>query len=140
MGDKPYDDQQGENDVEREGNRKVWKTKVDRDGVPNTAVRLRGLVDEDDTHPYIDDVMLAQSAVGLWENQIRTDRGEIHEAGERDDPNVCGIDDVTTIELEEQAGLDPWARKSGARFTKRPSASQLFNRNIRLAAILIASE
>jgi len=50
MQDEPGDDHEGEEDVECHRNRKVWKAKVDGDRIPDTAVRLRGLVDEHDTH------------------------------------------------------------------------------------------
>ena len=46
--------------------------------------------------------LLAQSVAGVWRNQIRTKRSKIHEAGEGDDPEVRGIDNVATIELGEQ--------------------------------------
>ena len=32
---------------------------------------------------------------------MRTKRGKVHEAGEGDDPEVRGVDNVATIELEE---------------------------------------
>ena len=48
-------------------------------------------------------IMLTQSvATSLWRTRIRTHRGEEHEAGEGDDPGVHDVDNVTTIELEEQ--------------------------------------
>lgn len=40
------DDQEREEDIQRKGYRKVWKAKVDGDGVPNATVWLRGLVEE----------------------------------------------------------------------------------------------
>ena len=44
--------------------------------------------------------MLAQSAAaGLLRTQIRTHGGKVHEAGEGDDPEVHGVDHVTSIEL-----------------------------------------
>ena len=49
---EPDDDHEGEEDVERQRNRKVWKAE------PDTAGQIRGLVDEHDTHRYIEDVSL----------------------------------------------------------------------------------
>ena len=54
--DEPNDDHEGEEDVERNRNRKVWKAEVDSDGIPNTAIWLRGLVDERDAHCCINNV------------------------------------------------------------------------------------
>jgi len=64
---------------------------------------------------------------------MRTQRGKVQEAGEGDSPEVCGVDDVATIDLgaEHQtpgfmgAALDK-------ELTRRPSASQLFKLNITL--------
>ena len=85
-------------------------------------------------------MMLAQSVTGLWRNQIlRTHRGEIDETGKDDDPDVHGVDNVTTIELEEQRTLDPIIKRE-AKLTKRPSASQLFKRNMRLGIMVIGLE
>ena len=56
MQDEPRDNHEGEEDVERNRDRKVWKTEVDDGTVPDTAIRLRCLADERDTHPYIDGV------------------------------------------------------------------------------------
>jgi hypothetical protein len=44
----------------------------------------------------------AQRVAGVWKNQIRTHRAEIHKAGEGDDPAVHCINNIATIELEEQ--------------------------------------
>ena len=44
--------------------------------------------------------------VGLWRAQMRTQRAEVHEAGEGDSPDVPGVDNVATIELEEEPVLD----------------------------------
>lgn len=40
-------------------------------------------------------------ATGLRRTRVRTHRGEVHEAGEGDNPVVHGVDNITTIELEE---------------------------------------
>ena len=59
---------------------------------------------------------------------MRTYRPEVHEAGEGDDPEVHGVDNVTTIELGEGLALDVWVseRRINRDLTKRPSANQLF--------------
>ena len=41
-------------------------------------------------------------ATGVWRTQIRTDRAEVHEGREGDDPEVSGVNYVTTIELESR--------------------------------------
>jgi len=42
------------------------------------------------------------------ELKIRTHRGKVHEAGEGHDPEVHGVDHVTTVELEEESASDTW--------------------------------
>ena len=37
---------------------------------------------------------------------MRTHRSEVHEAGEGDDPEVLGVDYITTIELGKDPALD----------------------------------
>ena len=49
-------DQERQEDIKREGDRKVWKAEVDGYGVPDATVRLGGLVDEHDTHRCISNV------------------------------------------------------------------------------------
>ena len=39
-------------------------------------------------------------ATGSWRTQVRTYRAEVHEAGEGDDPEVLGVDEVATMELQ----------------------------------------
>ena len=46
---------------------------------------------------------------------MRTKRGKVHEAGEGDGPEVHGVDNIATIELDERE-LDTWM---GERITKR---------------------
>ena len=41
---------------------------------------------------------------------MRTQRAEVHEAGEGDGPDVLGVDNVATIELEEPV-LCTWVRE-----------------------------
>ena len=61
-----------------------------------------------------------------------TQRGEVQEAGEDDSPEVGGVDDVTSVDLEAEQPLD--IRRvdvaSNKELTRRPSASQLFKVNI----------
>ena len=70
-----------------------------------------------------------------------TYRPEVHEAGEGDDPEVHGVDNVTTIELGEGLALDVWvsARRINRDLTKRPSANQLFKVAATLGTMLSAS-
>jgi len=45
-------------------------------------------------------IALAQSiAEGLWGGRMRTKRGKVQEAGKDDRPEVCGVDDVATVDL-----------------------------------------
>ena len=39
-------------------------------------------------------------ATSSWRTRVRTYRAEVHEAGEGDDPEVLGVDEVTTMELQ----------------------------------------
>ena len=45
-------------------------------------------------------------AVSSWKTHTRTDGGEVHEAGEGDDPEVPDVDYVATMELGEKLALD----------------------------------
>jgi len=73
---------------------------------------------------------LARSAIAsLQKPRMRTHRANIHEAGEGDDPKVHGANQVVTVELGGKLELDIWA-KSNKEPTIRPSANQLFKRNI----------
>ena len=68
---------------------------------------------------------------------MRTQRAEVHEAGEDNDLEVHGVDRVTTIELGEPM-LDTWASNEcsiNRKLTKRPSANQTFKRNIRVGIL-----
>ena len=53
--------------------------------------------------------VLVRSVAGLWRNEIRTDGSKIHDTGKSDDPEVHGIDNITTIELQGHRTLDSWA-------------------------------
>ena len=76
--------------------------------------------------------------VGLRRPRLHTQRAKVHQAGESEDPIVHGVNDVATIELKEPPSLDTWETEFDIELTKRPSASQLFKRNIALGTILIA--
>jgi len=43
------------------------------------------------------------AAASLYRTQERTQRGEEHEAGEDDDPEVHGVDNVATIKLDSRS-------------------------------------
>ena len=64
--------------------------------------------------------------VDLWTTWISTHRAQVHEARESDNPEVCSIDHVAAIELEDP-GLDTWMNERGTKQkpTKSPSPSQL---------------
>ena len=42
------------------------------------------------------------------ETQIHTQSAKVHEAGEGNDPEVLGEDEVTTVELKKEPTLDVW--------------------------------
>ena len=44
---------------------------------------------------------------------MRTQRGKVHEAGEDDNPEVCGVDNVTTVDLGAEQVLDIRASRRG---------------------------
>ena len=132
------DDENCEKGVEPNRDRKVWKTEIDGDRVPDAAVRLGGLVDEGDAHRCDDGVGFKVRLGGR--NQMRTDGGKEYEAWEGDDPNVHSVNNVTTIELEASARLSTWSGKVAEKRTKRPSAIQLFKRNMRLGTTVIGLE
>ena len=99
MQDEPDDNHEGEKDIECNRNRKVWKTEV-IDGSTPDAVERGSL--QQDTHHYIDGVSSRRrdQVVGA---KIHTQIAKVQEAGEGDGPNIPGIDNVATIELEEPA-------------------------------------
>ena len=39
---------------------------------------------------------------------MHTQRAEVHEAGEGDDPEVHAVDCIATVELEDEPTLDRW--------------------------------
>ena len=46
--------------------------------------------------------------VGSWRTKVHTYRAEVHKARERDDSEVHGIKNISTIELREELALDVW--------------------------------
>ena len=68
---------------------------------------------------------------------MRTQRAEVHEAGEGDGPDVLGVDNVATIELEEEPVLDIRVCEHGIKH-KRSLANQLFKADIEVEMILSA--
>jgi len=83
-------------------------------------------------------MVLAQST-GSWRTHIRTHSSKVHKAGDGDDPEVHGVNHVATVELGEKFALDT-RTTSSEEPTIRPSASQLFRRNIRLGTVQSALE
>ena len=79
--------------------------------------------------------MLAQSTLS-WRTHIRTHGSKVHKAGDDDDPEVHGVNHVATVELEGKWALDTLGRTTANKEpTIRPSASQLFRRNMRLGTV-----
>jgi hypothetical protein len=71
------------------------------------------------------------------DSRTRTQRGEVHQAGKGDGPVVHCVNNTAAIELEDKRFmLDTVATELNTELTKRPSASQLFNRNIRVGTTL----
>ena len=100
-------DNDREEDIECNGDRVVRDAEVGSQRALNT-IRLRGLVEEYDAHRWIGDVSgdLCRRLKGS-RTQGLTPGGKIHQGGERDHPVVHAINDVTTIQLEEQPYLTP---------------------------------
>ena len=69
-------------------------------------------------------MLIGDVAVSLRRTRARTQRGEIHQAREGDNPMVHGIDNIAAIELEVQPTLGTWTTRLSIGLTKRPSASQ----------------
>jgi len=64
---------------------------------------------------------------------MRTQRGKVHEAGKGDSPEVCGVDNVATVDLGAERALDTKTSGCGIEEpTRRPLASQLLKLNITL--------
>ena len=63
---------------------------------------------------------------------MRTQNGEVYETGKGDNPKVCSVDDIATINLDLTV-LDAHVDEpSNRELTRRPSASKLLRRYIRL--------
>lgn len=96
MPDEPYHDHEGEDEVERKGNRNEWGAEMSyREGISCDAVRSRQLVDKRDTHCFLP--TLSSNTLPDHELRRRTHRGEEHQTWEDDDPAVHGINDIATI-------------------------------------------
>lgn len=52
--------------------------------------------------------------IGSLRIRVRTQRGEIHQAGKGNSPVIRSIDNVATIELEQLPALDTWETKCNA--------------------------
>jgi hypothetical protein len=72
--------------------------------------------------------------------RARTQRSQVHEEREAYDPVIHGVDDTTTIKLKEKPTSTIWATGFDAELAKRPSASQLFKRNMTFGTTLTALE
>ena len=60
-------------------------------------------------------VLVALAQVGLRRFRVRTDRNEVHQAGEGDDPELHGVNYVATIELRERLDIRQKAVSIGNR-------------------------
>ena len=87
------DDHEGEEDIERHGNREVWNPDLFSEG---TQAWSRGLVDEHDTQRC--DSGISEGSYRC-RTRVLTQRGEIHQAREDDDPVVHVINNIATVEL-----------------------------------------
>ena len=73
--------------------------------------------------------------MGSWKGGKLTQRGKVHEARKGDSPDVCGVDNIATVDLGvDQTPLDTRESDRGLNeeLTRRPSASQLFKLNTTL--------
>ena len=57
--------------------------------------------------------LVRRIVAGVSKGGMRTKRGKVHEAGKGDSPEVCGVDDVTTIDLGAEWTLDTWESEHG---------------------------
>jgi len=46
---------------------------------------------------------------------MRTQRGKVHEAGKGDSPEICGVDNVATVDLGAEQALDIQVSMSGTK-------------------------
>ena len=49
----------------------------------------------------------------MWKGGMRTKRGKVHEAGKDDSPEVCGVDNVATVDLGVEQTLGTQASEHG---------------------------
>ena len=80
------------------------------------------------------------SRVALQRTRKRTQRTEVYQKREGSGPEIPSINDVTTIELDRRPTSDTCMREFGTQVTKRPSANQLFRRNITVTTTLVGLE
>ena len=98
MQDKPNDDHEGDEDVERDQDQKGWNAKAGEDRCP--ADRTREPVDKHRDTDCCTNLSVQSVEACPCRGQMRTQTGEVHEAGESDDPEVLGIYYITTVELD----------------------------------------
>ena len=91
--------------------------------------------------PIAISLKLALRIIGVCgETETPTERGKVHEAGEGDSPEVHGENYVATVDLGVGGGIRCWTLRRmcvalNEELTRRPSASQLFERNISLGVM-----
>ena len=108
MQDEPDGDHQGEEDIEWNGNRKVWRGGMGNERSPDSVSYSRGLVDErDDAQRCVNGDVSPNRSRRFSEAEIlRTKRSKEHKEGEGDDPKVHGVDHVAAIKLEREPVSD----------------------------------
>ena len=107
MQDEPDDNHEGEKNVEPNLNRKVRKTEVDGDNVPDTAVRLRGLVEEGDTHRYTNGIG-PERRCRFVESSNAYPRNLKHEPPPGTLPSVIDGTEQRAYAVEKQHDDDPY--------------------------------
>lgn len=93
------------------------------------------------TAPVAASATLAESATAdPRRTRARTQRSEVHQAWEDNDPIIHRVNDTATIELRGRPGLYIQVIDFERLLTRRPSVSQEFKKNMLLGTTLIAFE
>src|SRR5579872_6643075 len=95
---KPRNDHECEEDVERHTNQIEWKAEVAYSD--DRRSRVQEVIDECNAHRYTGNVS-REGPCCLVKTRMHTQRSEIHQAREGNDPTILGINNVATINLEE---------------------------------------
>ena len=96
--------------------RMLSESEIEKYEIPNQALWVRFATQQTNVIPSAILSMLAQSTTpGPWRARMRTHGTKIHDAGEGEDAEVLGIDNVATIELGEEPGLDTRVSECGVK-------------------------